>query len=128
MHVSRYRFETARYCGSSSAARSSEVRVSYFDPITGKPCKKKPIPRSVQLKKEPRQKKPPLEKGRSGVKFSGKPRNGRAVLVDGVRFESISAAATEVGVSLTTLSTVLRNGASEYKGRSIAYADKADGR
>ena len=32
----------------SSGARSSEVRVRYFDPVTGEPCDSKPMPLSKQ--------------------------------------------------------------------------------
>lgn len=38
------RFNEPRRVDPSSGAVSGEVRVSYFDPRTGKPCKRKPKP------------------------------------------------------------------------------------
>ena len=33
-----------------SGARSGEVRVRYFDPVTGRPCKRRPATRTAQLR------------------------------------------------------------------------------
>lgn len=33
-----------------SGARSGEVRVRYFDPVTGRPCERRPATRTAQLR------------------------------------------------------------------------------
>lgn len=48
-HSSGYRY-SEHAPEASSGARSSEVRVRYFDPMTGEPCDKKPTPLSKQKK------------------------------------------------------------------------------
>lgn len=48
-HVSKFRFEVLKPEPRSNR-KPSEVRVSYFDPRTGKPCNEKPKPLDKQSK------------------------------------------------------------------------------
>lgn len=84
----------------------SPVRVSYFDPRTGLPCDEKPEPLR-----------------RDGVYFMGGSKNAKPVLVDGVRYASVTAAAKAVGCSAVTLRKYLRSGAASCRGHEVAYAE-----
>ncbi len=103
------RFNEPRRVDPSSGAVSGEVRVSYFDPRTGKPCKKKPKPLHPERHDKPK----PKTVWR---------RTPRAVFVDGERYPSIGKAARFIGVAPTTLEKALKSG-SEVKGHEVAYAD-----
>ena len=92
-HTSSFRYGPAHH-DAHSDAKSGEVRVSYFDPATGE--RRKPEPRTGERR--------------------------RAVLVDGVRFESVVAAAEEVGVSPQALGAALRRGRETCRRRRIEFA------
>ena len=99
-----------------SGAVSGPVRVSYFDPRTGEPCATKPEPLHGDQERRGRERegyRESLERGRKK----------RAVVVDGVEYESIAAAARAIGVDKTSLGAAMRSGAVEYGGRAVRYAD-----
>ena len=98
-----------------SGAVSGPVRVSYFDPRTGEPCDEKPEP----LHGDPERRGREREGYRASLARGWKK---RAVMVGGVEYESIAAAAPAVGVSKTKLAKSLREGAAEVNGRSVRYA------
>lgn len=142
-HLSSYRYGEPLHEPPSETRGCSEVRVSYFDPRTGKPCKEKPKPLHIQREKgqtaiehfEQRQKdvaeaaeiarsmKERNAKERKGKRSST--RAGKAVLVDGVLFHSVTAAASEVGVDCGYLSKQLRAGAKQCHGRMVEFAEVA---
>lgn len=97
-------------------AMSGPVKVSYFDPRTGKPCAKKPRPlHSSEERAAIRAAAEAAAKARAG-------RPVRPVVVDGVVHESIAAAARSMGASPSTLGAALRKGASEYSGHEVSFA------
>lgn len=143
-HTSVYRekYNTLLDSG-KSYAKSSPVRVSYFDPRTGEPCEEKPEP----LTKAEKAKKSRAERDAERIKAEAEAteimrnmeerknakrrksqqdsakRWKRPVFVDGVLFESVKAASMEVGTSPEWLGLMLRNGVSECKGKSIKFAE-----
>lgn len=87
-----------------SGARSSEVRVSYFDPETGEPLQsRKRAPSGHGAREEHVRRRP--------------------ALVDGLLYPSLVDAANACGCSRSHLSVVLRRGDSECNGHEVAYAD-----
>lgn len=144
-HVSTLRFGALRY-DEPSGAKSSEVRISYFDPLTGEPCESKPKPRPAKaqptltaldrdrikeaerkeaadiMKAMAERKKSKSEpKSRKGVRVGG--RAARPVLVDGVRYETIGAAANVLGVSVQYAHKSISNGKTIIRGRTVAFAE-----
>lgn len=144
MHVSRFGDRMLglreRIGSSASGARSSEVRVSYFDPLTGEPLDRKPKPRRARRKeltraqrdaayraavaegeaiaegmRQRRASQPRKPSGRGGYR--------RAVLVDGIEYESVTAAAKAMGTSEQHLGKRLRAGAETVKGHAVAFAE-----
>lgn len=111
MHRSTFPFESW-HPTPGSGARSSEVRVSYFDPETGEPLSER--------KGAPR--RPVEDVARKAPRGPGAP--GRPVLVDGVRYPSVSAAARAAGCAQTSLSEALRKGRGTCRGHRVAYADR----
>ena len=127
------------------------VRVSFFDPRTGEPCESRPEPlrrekgretveeRNAAIAKREREEKEAREisdamRRRAGLKPDGarRPsrraggRNGgrpRPVVVDGMLFPSVSAAAEEVGLTAQHLCSRLRGGPCTVKGRRAAFAE-----
>lgn len=99
-----------------SGAVSGPVRVSYFDPRTGEPCDERPEPLSDRVQtarsRELEGYAASLERGRKK----------RPVLVDGVRYESIGAAARTARVDRGCLGQALKEGRAEYRGHEVAYA------
>lgn len=123
-----------------SGATSGPVRVSYFDPRTGEPCETKPEPlrepkpcaesaavrdakhraavaeaMGISERMKARRKGGAAKGGRRGYR--------RAVLVDGMRYESVMLAAEAAGCNCTYLCTVLRSGGATVKGHAVAYAE-----
>lgn len=102
----------------SSGATSGPVRVSYFDPRTGEPCDAKPEPLHGDQERRIRE--------REGYRASlARGWKRRAVLVDGVEYESISAAAGAVKADKTTLGSALRSWATEFRGHAVGFAEPA---
>lgn len=127
------------------------VRVSYFDPRTGEPLDHKPEPlrreqrretaeeRNVAIAERERDEREARAiseamRKRAGLKPDGARwpsrraggRNGgslRPVVVDGMLFPSVAAAAEEVGLSAQHLGTRLRGGPCTVKGRRAAFAE-----
>lgn len=118
-------------------AKSGEVRVSYFDPETGEPCETKPKPRPGKPKTKNEERDIAIENARKRAEDIAKKaerrkpeepanqaaRYRRAVLVDGVRFESVAAAADEVGTTPEWLGFSLRNSRETCKGRKVKFAE-----
>ena len=128
------------------------VRVSYFDPVTGEPCDSKPEPRKRERKtldvrareagmraavKEAREIEDNMRKRvyrekyhrrqqelREGKRRAGGHNGGvkRPVLVDGVLYESVTAAAEACGASQCWLMQRLKGGAGTCKGHAVEFA------
>ena len=145
-HESRYRLSAA-VPDRPSGSRSGEVRVSYFDPVTGEPCESKPKPRAKQIvekessaERDRRYRKAQAEAaeimrgmkdrkrrdmaahGRTGDAKCRNRKAGRPVLVDGVRFGSIHDAAMEMGTYDMALVRAIK-GSGVCKGRRVAFAE-----
>lgn len=142
-HTSSYRYGSfLSIAEPHSAGRSSEVRVSYFDPVTGKPCATKPKP--LDKKAKPKQTAHErfaqrkqaedeaaeimrnMKKRRASRPKKPSESNGgrkRPVLVDGKPYESVIAAAKAIGTSEQYLGKVLLNGKSKIKGREVRFAE-----
>lgn len=127
------------------------VRVSYFDPRTGEPCDHRPEPLRREKRRETAEERnasiaererdemearaiSDAMRKRAGLKPDGARwpsrraggRNGgrpRPVVVDGMLFPSVAAAAEEVGLSAQHLGTRLRGGPCTVKGRRAAFAE-----
>lgn len=107
----------ARYVlDAHSGAVSGPVRVSYFDPRTGEPCDEKPEPLHTQADREEAKRKA------CGCVVVRANRRGKAVRVDGVRYDSVAAAARSIGVNRSWMNKALRAGRGEYMGHEVAYA------
>ena len=78
--------------------RSGEVRTGFIDPATGEPRYTEPSPKAPHSSKK------------------------RPVLVDGVLFESVSAASKEVGCTSQALGIALRKGSPICNGRRVEFA------
>lgn len=118
----------------------SPVRVSYFDPRTGEPCETKPEPLRAPrpcaesaAERDARHRAAVAEamgisermkaRRKGGGSKGGRRGYRRAVLVDGVRYESVMLAAEAAGCSYKYLSTVLSGGGAFLKGHAVAYAE-----
>lgn len=136
-HHSSYRYGPA-LSEPPSTGRSSEVRVSYFDPVTGEPraTKPKPLDKKAEPKKSAYEKyvqrraaeDEAAEIMRNMEKRKAKTAKERAkrkrpVLVDGKLYESVTAAAKAVGTTPQHLGTTLNSGKRTLKGKSIAFAE-----
>ena len=97
-HKSSVRYGAGQPVESHSGGRSGPVRVRYFDPVTGEPCAEKPVPLGKR-----KQSRPQMCPG-------AKPSNMVAVTVDGVRYESMRAAAYATGISASTLQMARKMG------------------
>lgn len=139
MHVSSFKFGNESTCERHEYPAPSEVRVRYFDPRTGEPCDTKPEPlngkRESMSLLEREAKRIEAEEEAAAIMRNMKERNkairkekakanGRKkpVLVDGKRFESLLAAAKEVGTTQAYISTILKNGGGIVKGRQVYLA------
>lgn len=127
------------------------VRVSYFDPRTGEPLDHRPEPLRREQRRETAEERnaaiaererderearriSEAMRKRAGLKPDGERwpsrraggRNGgrpRPVVVDGMLFPSVAAAAEEVGLSAQHLGKRLRGGPCTVKGRRAAFAE-----
>ena len=149
-HISDYRYGYPTY-DSGSGRKSGEVRVSYFDPETGKPCATKPKPRrkaappssfdrnakrtadiaeAKRIEEGMRERKKARQKAerRERAKEKSNRGNPKAVMVDGVRFETVNDAAEHLGTHPTHLGKVLHGvwGSHHYKGRKVWFADQPE--
>lgn len=125
-----------------SGACSGPVRVSYFDPRTGEPCETKPEPlrsdkpcgkRHAALEREAERARAVAEareisermmaRRKGGGSKGGRRGGRRAVLVDGLRYESVKLAAEAAGCRYQYLCTVLSGGGAVVKGHPVAYAE-----
>lgn len=119
------------------------VRVSYFDPRTGEPCDGKPEPLRRERKRTTAEERNAAQRERERGEREAREisrkmalrrvgtggHNGgqkRPVVVDGVRYESVTAASIVVGVTPQYLGSCLRQGAAACKGCAIEFA-KASG-
>ena len=89
-----------------SGARSGEVRVRYFDPVTGRPCERRPAART------------------GGGSWNFKQRKGgwTPCEVDGVAYESIAAASRATGIRYTALQSACRDGSAAAAGHAVSFA------
>ena len=127
------------------------VRVSYFDPTTGEPCDAKPEPRKraepkldlrawraeqraavneareiadnmrkrVYREKYHRRQQELRNGGHTGGRNGGV---NRPVMVDGVLYESVTAAAKACGASDSWLAQRLKGGCGTCKGHAVEFA------
>lgn len=119
------------------------VRVSYFDPRTGEPLDHRPEPlvrerkrttaeeRNAAIAKRKSDERDAREIARKMAlrRVGTGGHNGgqkRPVVVDGIRYESVTAASIVVGVTPQYLGSCLRQGAAACKGCAIEFA-KASG-
>ena len=138
-HHSSYRYGPA-LSEPPSTGRSSEVRVSYFDPVTGEPCatKPKPLDKKAEPKKSAYEKyaqrraaedeaaeivRNMKERHANEARERHRARYRRPVLVEGKLYESVTAAAKAVGTTPQHLGTTLNSGKRALKGKSIAFAE-----
>lgn len=110
MHQSNYRLN-AIIPDEPSGARSSDVKITYFDPKTGDMLAKPP----KYVKANARWTTPMRRhsKKQSALNY--------AVVVDGRKYPSIGVAERALGMKPGRLSYALRNGKTTYKGHTIAY-------
>lgn len=99
-----------------SGATSGPVRVSYFDPRTGEPPPTKCEPLHTQADREE------AKRAACGCVVVRANRRGKPVRVDGVRYDSVAAAARSIGVNRSWMNKALRAGRGEYMGHEVAYA------
>lgn len=106
------------HCPNIDGAQSGPVKVSYFDPRTGKPCAKKPRPlgKFCQI---------PVRRMSCGTLIVAPNRRGRPVLVDGLRYESIAAAARANGIDKNQLGLMMNKGVREIDGRIFEFVKEA---
>lgn len=140
-HTSKFRYGLSMREPLTISGGCSEVRVSYFDPATGKPCDEKPDPIKAK-RKRPDAKKANDERmeaiqeaERIMAEMRARNRrkkplcgpfphkNGRAVIVDGVRYPSINAAAKAMGVDGKYLGKRMREGAQIVGGCNVEFAE-----
>ena len=140
-HTSKFRYGSA-IVDPPSAGRSSELRVSYFDPATGEPCEEKPKPLkrkhadalTTQQAVEKRQRDEAeaaqimadmKARNRRRKPLCGKfpHKNGRSVMVDGVVYPSINAAGRAVGVDGQYLGKRLREGRRTVSGHDVRFVE-----
>lgn len=148
-HLSSFRYNPSVLDRPEEGGRSSEVRVRYFDPATGEPRGEKPEPLARRAEKEPgpherdeRRRAAEAEaaeiaeamRRRRRAAGGGGSRTGgavggrkRPVLVDGALFESVAAAAAEVGTTPQNLGRALLDGRGSVKGRAVRFAEAAGG-
>lgn len=140
-HTSRFRYGAA-VLDPPSVGRSSELRVSYFDPATGEPCDEKPNPLkrkhaealTAQQAVEKRQREEAeaaqimadmKARYRRRKPLCGKfpHKNGRSVMVDGVVYPSINAAGRAMGVDGYYLGKRLREGKQKVSGHDVRFVE-----
>ena len=102
-HKSSFRYSYCPMRETPSIGKCGEIRIGYIDPVTGEAHYGK-------------------RNARKGVKKEKRP-----VLVDGVRFDTVTAAAKEVGCTSQALGLALRKGSKVCKGRRIQFAEGGDG-
>ena len=100
-HTSSFRYGYYPRRDASSIGECGEIRVGYIDPVTGE---------AVYGKRN----------ARKGVKKEKRP-----VLVDGVRFDSVTAASKEVGCTSQALGLALRKGSDTCRGHRIQLAEES---
>lgn len=143
-HLSSFRYGEPLQEKPSESRGCSEVRISYFDPATGEPCSEKPRPLSMQREEgqtsQERNAKRMADieeaaeimrsmKARRTKENKGKKKllqhssKKRPVLVDGVRYQSVAAAAEEIGTPSQYLGKQLLSGKRFLKGRRIEFAE-----
>ena len=143
MHVSNYRFGPGTPAERHDwPAEPRPVRVRYFDPRTGEPCDTKPEPlksdrtgidvferdaKRIKDEEEAAAIMRNMKERKKAIQRERAKANGRkkAVLVDGKRFESMIAAAKEIGTTQAYICTVLKSGGGTIKGRSVQLAKEA---
>lgn len=143
MHTSKVKFGARAASEFTSGACSGPVKVSYFDPETGKPCASKPKPLGRREQRGGEQKKSggtrethserstatarPRRRAR-GSRYKPKRNelggraNAKPVYVDGKLYLSVREAAEAVGGNTANLATALRKGAAKYKGHEVRSA------
>lgn len=141
-HTSKVRYGARPAAGEvPSGACSGPVKVSYFDPATGKPCASKPKPlgkreqrggeqerrggtRETRSERIPATARPRRKASRYEPKVNelGGRRNAKPVYVDGKLYLSVREAAEAVGGNVANLAAALREGRDRYKGHDVRRA------
>ena len=118
--------EPTKVSTSEPTRSASEVRVGRVEPTALKPTQRmtarerhqkrsRDIAEAAEIAANMKARKAEKGVGRGG-------RKKRPVLVDGVWFESVTAASVEIGTSAQCLGNMLRGGAKTCKGRRIEFA------
>lgn len=104
-----------------SGARSGEVRVRYFDPVTGRPCERRPATRTAQLRAAGKQ-----APRTGGGSWNFKQRKGgwTPCEVDGAAYESIAAASRATGIRYAALQSACRDGSAAAAGHAVSFAKR----
>ena len=140
-HTSRFRYGVA-VLDPPSVEKSSELRVSYFDPATGEPCEEKPKPlkrrhaeamtaqQAVEKRQREEAEAAQIMADMQARNKRRKPpcgklphKNGRSVMVDGVVYPSINAAGREMGVDGYYLGKRLREGKQKVSGHDVRFVE-----
>lgn len=117
-HKSDFAYGARSMAEPHSGARSGEVRVRYFDPVTGRPCKRRPATRTAQLKAAGKQ---APRTGGGSWNFKQRRGNWTPCEVDGVAYESIAAASRATGIRYSTLQSACRDGAATAAGHAVSF-------
>ena len=107
-HTSRIRYGDPPTAQGVSGAKSGLVRVSYFDPATGKALKRKPKAKPASR--------------REGDITAMHPRRV-TVTVGGKTYDSMKSAALALGCSHTRLTVVRREGRTELDGVPLSFGE-----
>lgn len=100
-----------------SGARSSEVRVSYFDPETGEHLSEK-SPKTRNSAKT-RKKAYTPKKAQKPKELAKRGRPGSQIRVDGRIYPSITEAAKFIGCAPASIGEAFRNGRKVVKGHTV---------
>lgn len=125
--------------------KCGEVRIGYFDPRTGEPCDTKPEPLrrtdakpssyEAQIRRKAAEAEAAeIERGmrernaKRGRPYGEAHHRSRPVLVDGVVYPTVGAAALYLETPAQYLGSILRNGRRTFKGHSIGFAEGGEAR
>lgn len=111
-HTSRIRYGDPPTAHSASGAASGPVKVSYFDPATGRP-----IQRKAKVK---------AARKREGSITAMHPRRV-TVTVGGKTYDSMKSAALALGCSHTRLTVARREGRTELDGVPLSFGEEGGG-
>lgn len=139
-HLSKFKYGVSIREPLTSCRGSSEVRVRYFDPVTGEPCDEKPKPLKARRKEAltaqqavEKRRRDEEEAARIVAEMKARKRkplrgksphkNGRSVMVDGVVYPSINEAGRATGIDGRYLGKRLREGKQTASGHDVRFVE-----